>query len=227
MCLNNFSKTFKKIGSRESSGTFGTEEFDLIEVEKFEFGNLKENNHIFSRANNPRIDKNLLGMDILGNRPVFFSYKGNEIILDVDDVPKIKQFENIYPDPKGLQPYIPIKCGDHVLNALWDTGAGITIVDTNFIERNQDLFELVGESEGTDSTGEKMTTPNYKIKSLVIGGFSFAPHEVAAVDLFHVSSKSQNPISIGLGFSTIKQADWYFDFSKNLWAITKFHANLI
>lgn len=221
LMLSKFSERLFKVGENESSGTIGTEVFDLVEVDQIELGPLVKRNCHVSRSNTLKIDKNLLGMDVLKSSSILLSYKRSE--LSFNERPSGLNLQSISPDPWGSQPYINIKFQDQDLKALWDTGAGITIVDINFIKKNPELFELVGESMGTDSTGNDIVTPNYKIKSLEISGHFFDSHEIAAIDMSHVNSKSGNPTYITLGFSTIRQADWFFDFRENGWTVTKFH----
>ncbi len=219
--LSDFSRGLVKIGENESSGLVGTESFDLVNIQEVEFGPILKHNVLFSRFNGHKIDKNLLGMDVLKGSSILLSYEKGELIFN--ERPSGLALEAIFPDPRGNQPYISIKCQGQELKALWDTGAGITIVDINFIKKNPDIFELIGESVGTDSTGNKVVTPNYKIKSLEINGHQFNAHEIAAIDKSHINSKSGNPVLITLGFSTIKQADWFFDFNENKWAVARFH----
>jgi len=160
-------------------------------------------------------------MDVLKESSIFLSYKKS--LLDFKTHPSVENFESIQPDPRGNQPYINLKFEDQELKVLWDTGAGITIVDINFIKRFPEMFELVGQSVGTDSTGNKIVTPNYKIKSFDIDGHHFDSHDVAALDMSHINLKSSNPVYITLGFSTIRQADWFFDFKNNKWAVIEFY----
>lgn len=224
LCSSKFSEKLERIDEEESSGAFGKSTYDLVKVDKFILESLEKKDLIFAKAREKKIDKNLLGMDILSEYSIFFSINEKKVIFDPDTLTKEK-LEPIFPESGvlGRQPYIDIKCENIKVRALWDTGAGITIADISFIKQNPELFELSGETEGTDSTGTKMTTPTYQIKSLHIAGNTFKPHTIAAVDMSHVNSKSgRSPIHIVLGFNAIKQANWYFDFKNNLWGISKF-----
>jgi hypothetical protein len=72
-----------------------------------------------------------------------------------------------------------------------------------------------------DSTGATIETPLYLMEEVQIGHNTFAPHKVVAIDLEHVNSKIEIPMDFILGFSTLKQAHWIFDFPKKQWAISK------
>lgn len=216
-----FSEKLVRVGENVSSGAIGTEIFDLVEVDQIEFGPLVKKSCYVSRSKTPKIDKNLLGMDVLKGSSFVLSYKKSE--LNFNECYPGMNLENISPDPIGHQPYINIRFQGQELKVLWDTGAGITLVDINFIKKYPNMFELAGESMGTDSTGNSIVTSNYKIKPIEINGHLFDSHEIAAIDMSHVNSKSGNPAYLTLGFSTIRQADWFFDFGENKWSVVKFH----
>jgi hypothetical protein len=46
--------------------------------------------------------------------------------------------------------------GDVTASAVWDTGASLTIVDMNFVQKHPECFQQAGQSSGTDSTGATM-----------------------------------------------------------------------
>lgn len=218
-----FSNQLPKVGSNESSGAVGTEVFDLVQIKEFEFGPIKKTGLAISRANSPLIHKNLLGMDILKGSRFLMSHKNQSLEFSPDL--KFQKLEEIFPDPRGHQPFINIKLNDLPQKVLWDSGAGITLVDLAFVNSHPEFFKITGESTGTDSTGNQVVTPQYQVQSLEIAGQVFDPHEIAAIDMSHFKDKSGNPVNIVLGFSTLRQADWCMDFENNKWAISHFHGN--
>jgi hypothetical protein len=110
-------------------------------------------------------------------------------------------------------------------NAVWDSGAGITVVDLNFVWKYPAFFEEAGYSFGTDSTGTQVKSPMFIMSTSVIGKTVFPPHKVAAVDLSEVNAHIEIPMDLILGYSTLKQADWLFDFPHRRWAIIKRHGH--
>lgn len=214
---NEFSAQFKSIGSQISSGVFGRSEYELIELDSLTVGPIQERNLVISRAMKGGIDRNLLGMDVLKNYRLFFRIEDAKVETQNRDISDIK-VNPLFLDEGGI-PYVDVKCGDAIGKAVWDTGAGVTLVDINFINRNQGNFEKVGTSSGTDSTGTSNETPTYKMKQVKIGGLDFRPHTVVGLDLSHVNSKIDHPFDFLLGYSTIRQANWFFDFPGKSWGL--------
>lgn len=66
-----------------------------------------------------------------------------------------------------------------------------------------------------------METPLFIMTSPIIGNYAFSPHKVAGVDLSHVNSHTDIPMDLILGYTTLRQANWLFDFPRKRWAISK------
>jgi hypothetical protein len=66
-----------------------------------------------------------------------------------------------------------------------------------------------------------METPMFIMSASIIGNHNFPPHKVAGVDLSQVNSTIDIPMDLILGYSTLSQANWLFDFPGKKWAITK------
>lgn len=96
--------------------------------------------------------------------------------------------------------------------ALWDTGSGPTVVNRDFWLCHRELFEPIGAVEGTDATGEQAETPLLLMAEPVIGQRRFVRHKAVAVDLSRVNSTADYPLDLILGYPTLRQADWLFDF---------------
>jgi hypothetical protein len=114
-----------------------------------------------------------------------------------------------------------VRFGEQKANVTWDTGASITVVDLNFVQRHPEFFQIAGRSLGTDSTGAAMETPMFMMSGATIGGKVFPPHKVAGVDLSHVNAAIERPMNMILGYNTICKANWIFDFPGKRWVISK------
>lgn len=214
---DDFSAQFKTIGSQNSSGVFGRSEYELIEIDSLTVGPIQERKLTISRAMKDGIDRNLLGMDVLKNYRLFFRFDEGKIETKSREMSAIK-LQHLFLDKGGI-PYVDVGCGDSIGKGVWDTGAGVTLVDINFIHRNPGMFEKVGTSTGTDSTGTSSETPTFSVKAVTIGGMQFGPHMVVGLDLSHVNSKIDHPFDFLLGYSTLKQANWLFDFPSKKWGL--------
>ncbi|MGI9004940.1 MAG: hypothetical protein ACR2FU_01850 [Streptosporangiaceae bacterium] len=67
-------------------------------------------------------------------------------------------------------PYIELRWPGGSARACWDTGASATVVDVAFWRRHPGLFEEVGASAGTDSSGAQADTPLLRMAAPRIGG---------------------------------------------------------
>jgi hypothetical protein len=82
----------------------------------------------------------------------------------------------------------------------------------NYIQKYPAFFQEVGHSQGRDAAGATMQAPLFLMASTIIGHHEFPPHKVAGVDLSQVNSTTEMPMDVILGYSTLRQAHWVFDF---------------
>jgi hypothetical protein len=101
--------------------------------------------------------------------------------------------------------------------AVWDSGAGATVVNRAFLLAHPELFEETGTTSGTDTTGAEMETPLLRMAGPVIGGRQFGSHLVVAVDISGTNSTLRYPMDLIVGYPTIRQAEWLFDFPARRW----------
>ncbi|MEJ2750660.1 MAG: hypothetical protein P8183_22555 [Anaerolineae bacterium] len=125
---------------------------------------------------------------------------------------------DLFLDDKS-HPYVPVTCRGTTVPAVWDTGASLTCVDVGFIASHPDAFEPAGQSGGTDASGSSINTPLYWMRDFSCGGRAFPVHKVVGIDLSFVNSKIEHPMTMILGYSTLYQADWVFDFPGRKWGI--------
>lgn len=120
-----------------------------------------------------------------------------------------------------FHPYVDVHVGAISAQSVWDTGAGMTIADSNFIEAHPALFRRAGRSTGTDASGASRETAMYRMAAPLIGDHRFPPLTVAAVDLAAVNATLALPMDLILGYNALRRANWLFDFPGRRWAITQ------
>jgi hypothetical protein len=188
---------------------------DLITMPGIEIGPISRRNFTLARAAAASGKPNLVGMDLLKGLRCHFLFEEQRVVVDADDASESGYaFEPLVLGPK-FHPYLDVQFGDVHAQAVWDTGASLTVVDVNFIHRQPAFFEEVGHSTGTDAAGTQMETPMFVMSAAVIGRHTFPPHRVAGVDL------SNMPMDLILGYSTWSKANWLFDFPGKKWVISK------
>jgi hypothetical protein len=219
--FDSYTSGFDPVGSHNSSGVFAKSSEDLITLPAIELGPISKQDFTLARssANHPGT-KSLIGMDILKDFCFHFFFDQNRVLVDpthVDD--SHYSFQELIFDQR-FHPYVEVGFGPAKAQAVWDTGAGITVVDLNFIKQHPTFFEEAGYSQGTDSTGAQVQTPMFVMATTIIGNQPFPPHKVAGVDLAPVNATIEMPMDLILGYRTLSKANWLFDFPNHRWAIT-------
>ena len=220
--FDDYTSTFDSSEQHNSSGVFAKSSDDLITVPSIEVGPIRKRNFTLARkAENNRDLRNLIGMDLLKDFCCHFFFDEDRVSVDPsDEAGETYTFQELLLDA-AFHPYVDVQFGKFQVKTGWDTGAGITVADLNFIEKHPAFFQEVGRSHGTDSTGHTLETPMFMMAATVIANTEFPPHKVAGVDLSHVNATIEAPMDLILGYSTLSQANWLLDFPGRRWTITK------
>lgn len=222
--FDDYTAGFDCISKRVSSGLFEGCTDDLIIVPTIELGPISKQNFMIARIpkGNPEI-RNLIGMDFLKTYRCHFLFDEHRVTINTeDDLVSDCRFQTLTLG-QAFHPYVEVQFGTHKAQAVWDTGAGITVVDMGFIQAHAAFFQEVGVSTtGTDSTGSTRKTPMFIMAKAVIGSYEFPPHKVAGVDMSPISDRADIPMDLVLGYSTLSKANWVFDFPRRKWAVAKF-----
>ena len=205
-----------EVTTHSSNGVFGTSTRPVHRIDRIVVGDLswREIEVVVEEAG-PHIMP-LLGMDLLGQYSLTFDFARAELHID-----ERVTAEATFPIWRGAggHLYVEAQLGDTVAHCVWDSGAGMTLVDQTFWRANQEHFSELGMSEGIDATGATQTTGLYELRGLRLGDRDFAPHHVAVVDLSNVNATLERPMNFILGFPTLRQATWWFDMKHNLWTL--------
>lgn len=222
LLYDDYTATFSSHETSQSSGVFSEIHDDVITVPSLKAGSIVRRNATVVRSTGAQGHRtSLIGMDILKDFRCHFLFDKARVALDEAAVVELQYpLQTLVFDQK-FHPYVAVHLGDQTGQAVWDTGASITIVDRSFIQRHPAYFQAVGESEGTDAAGTTVQTPMFRMAAVVIGGCAFQPHPVAGVDLSRVNATLERPMDLILGYSTLSQANWLFDFPGKQWAVSK------
>jgi predicted aspartyl protease len=194
---------------------------DLITVPSLTVGPISRTNFTLVRAAEGDAGRQtLIGMDLLKDLRCHFRFDERRVLVDEDGAEEDgAAFETLFLDQRA-HPYVPVQLGDVIASAVWDTGASMTVVDTNFVARTPGFFPAAGTSTGTDSTGAQQETPMYVMAVATIGGYTFPTQRVAAVDLSQVNATLERPMDLIVGYNAYSKACWLFDFPRRRWRIT-------
>ncbi|HVC09260.1 MAG TPA: retropepsin-like aspartic protease [Elusimicrobiota bacterium] len=117
---------------------------------------------------------------------------------------------------------MPVEIGADASEALFDTGASMTIVGKNYVAAHPGNFSYLGNTTTTDAACHRLRAGLYRAHSIVLGGLVFHNFLVMTLDL----SATRKIISNGgvdmiLGYNIISRANWYFDLAHRRWTVRK------
>jgi len=211
-----FTSEFPVKGIHESSSVLGDLQYERITIPDFRLGSIVVGSFNVTRI--PAGDaqtRGLIGMDLLQNFPCSFLFDENRVVLE----PVVSDRLNDLILDDRQHPYITASAAGNSVQAVWDTGTSLTCVDLGFIQENRRAFEDAGESQGSDSSGNTVTTPIYLMKDFSCDGYLFPGHKVVGLDLSFVNSRIKHPMTMILGYNTLYMANWVFDFPARRWGI--------
>ena len=221
LLFDDYTAAFESEGQEESSGLFSGDRYDLIEVPSVKLGPIERKPFTMHRQpQDSRAKHNLIGMDLLKDHRCHFLFSQSTLIIDPAVSPISRKAIRPLTMDNRFHPYLELMLGEARGSATWDTGAGVTVVDTSLIDQHPGNFQELDPSQGTDSTGETRETPMFRMHGLQLSGQPFPPHAVAAVDLSHINRNIDIAMDMILGYTSLRLADWYFDFLGHQWAVT-------
>jgi predicted aspartyl protease len=214
---DDYTRSLAAVGRHTASGVFSPIDDEVVRLGEVAVGPLQRGPLDASRGGDDRPDgHNLLGMDVLRHYRCLFRFAHQRLEVDPTQEPAVTL--PLHLDDAG-HPYVEVGFPGVDAHAVWDTGAGVTVVDAGFLARHRELFHERAPTRGSDATGTEQQTPMHEVVESVIGGVRFAPHTVAAVDLAAVNATLERPMDVILGWTTLRQADWFFDFPGRRWAV--------
>jgi gag-polyprotein putative aspartyl protease len=169
-----------------------------------------------ARRDGPHVP-NLLGMDVLGACCCHFRLDAG--VLELAAPPGHRADRDLLLGRRG-HVYLDLHWPGVTARACWDTGSSATLVNRDFWRAHPDLFEEIGMTSGTDAHGAQAATPVLMMAAPVIGPRAFARHRVAAADLSAINRSAEHPMDLIIGYPTLRQADWLFDFPAKRWTLT-------
>ena len=118
-------------------------------------------------------------------------------------------------------PYVDLRCGDQRAQAVWDTGASLTVVDQGFIERHPALFDASRTVERHRRDRHGSGNADVHDGGVQHRTLRLPALRVAGVDLAAVNATIEIPMDAILGYNLLSRADWWFDFPRQRWAIAR------
>jgi hypothetical protein len=180
-----------------------------IQIDDVAFAGVKIGRASFHNA------ENTLGIDLIARQPFALKFKSKPILQLNAARPELP-LTTLNVLTQGMAS-IPIALNGSEAHALWDTGAGTTFVDQDFITAHREDFKATKNyMNGVDGAGHNLLLQMFRAKKITIGDVTFEDVRVVAADL-SVLRKVNNNIYAVIGFNLIRKANWFFDAKNRLW----------
>lgn len=163
-----------------------------------------------------RVDA-ILGLDLLSTEAFSIDFEAQ--ILRLNDQSRYDGLNKLTQDSSG-HILLPMKVGkEGLLNSagMFDTGAGLSIVDLAFVERHPDLFTVLSENSVVDTHGNKIVTKTVLAHHVKIGELAFTVEYFMAVDLSAAKVEMGENVDFIIGYNVLKTANWYFNLQDLTW----------
>jgi predicted aspartyl protease len=206
-----------RTGTEDSGGVFGSVAAELVRVAELRFGPV-----VIADAEvavHPAgLVRNVLGMDVLGLQA--WELRFSDATLRFDRPPAKRPGQALARDMGGHL-YVDVSCEAASVVGVWDTGAGITVLDQAFARVHADLLSDIGTEVGTDVNGTAVSTPVATLAPCRIGGLEFASSRIAIVEFGGANATVDRHCDAILGYPLLSQADWYFDPRGGHWSVAR------
>lgn len=193
-------------------GVLGSGNHDeaLVQLEALEWGSLTARGLTVNMNPLGWPHPPLLGMDVLGSHACHFRF--SEGVLELDG-PATSDALLPLPAQSDKTPAVPVQWEGTTIEAVWDTGAGITVVDRTWAEAHPEIVTISHEfGTGTDAYGKTGRNPKGRLAPCRIGHATFPEQDCGLPDLSGLN------IDIILGLPLISHANWYMDFPRRRWS---------
>ncbi len=219
--LASWNKDLPVLGQSDSTGAFGkVTRCDDVEATNVELAAAQGNNIGRAKYEVTRCaasaGDDLLGLDFFKGARFTLDFERGEMVFFADVRPDWRPvaFQPLGPDQRLLG--IPIRAGSATFLGLFDTGAEITAVDQQFVDRHRALFAPVkGKPKASEASGGGVVSRLYKIRTLDLGEGRVLHGVYAMAYDFGALRQALGPqTSFVLGYNVLSRFHWELDFTK-------------
>jgi hypothetical protein len=152
------------------------------------------------------------GVDILYHKPLYLDCARQMIgFLDPASSRREEGSQEISLSLASGFAFFKLEMGPHSLNALFDTGAGYSVLHARLLELLRDQLIEQEPEEVTDPAGGNAIIPVYKHPCLAIDGQPIGEGRFLVIDLEPVERVLGTQLDFVFGFNTITGHDWVVD----------------
>ena len=196
----------------ESKGASGNATSShLVQIKELKLGR-----HIFPNDRIKRVDRDILGLDFLGQFVFQIDFKSKKMCISENMPNKFSQKLR-----KLLTGHIvmSVELKNKSTEALYDTGADTTVIDFEFVKNNSDLFKWVRKENGTDIHGHVIESEIYSCNEFLIGSLKLQNVEMATFSFGNYMRDKMEGTPIILGNNVIAKAKWDISLKTESWML--------
>jgi hypothetical protein len=155
---------------------------------------------------------------LLGHQ-VGFDFSAKTLTVDPSGSAGAQQPMKLVLDNNYLE--IPVSFGGGApAQMLYDTGAGLTVMDQAYVDANAGGFSFLGDTQIMDSSCQKISVKIYTINSLSVAGNALSGTYAVAMDLSKVKQALGGDLAGIIGFNAITAYNWTVDLKNNKFSAT-------
>lgn len=202
----------RRAGTQETAGAFGPRVVTEWEVGEIRLGSLRAGPLIVHGIDDAPGLHPVVALDVLGAGAWQLDLSSKTLITGMTSMRGCA-----YMSTANGHILAEMRWPTAAATALWDTGAGITLIDRRFAEAHPTLFEHAGSTTATDVLGSHGELGLARVSGYNIDGIHFDGHIVAIADLPEIPDR----IDAAIGFPTVSQARWTVDVPTHRWRIER------
>ncbi len=202
--------------SRTTSAAGITVTEDKVRLLSFRIGDFVKKEFEVVRYKMGTPFKNRLGMNALPDK-LQFDFKNKKLSFHLYAHEVLKKNKLIlYGDSTfGME----IHFGADTVEAVWDTGAELSVIDQDLIEKNPAQFRHQQTiTNGVDATGNAVKLELYSFDGLHVGD-KILRGTIMSMNFKPIQEKMGEKVKIILGTNLIRNNNWYFDRTERTWSI--------
>lgn len=217
--LQSYAESFARVGEREIRTAFATAFVPQVRLERLQclgetFPGLTVDilpNEAGDVAALPFPVIATLGSDVLLTFPLMVDFLANTVGFLKTAPPDEATFVRLPADFHFGPPSFAMHLADQPVQAVWDTGAAMSVLHQKAIARFQDALAEDEPLEAQDPTGSSQQVPTYRCRDLRLGDTRLDPVCFLAIDLSPIEQQTGRPVDIVFGINAMSGRCWIVD----------------
>ena len=214
--LQSYAKELPQTGSREFRGALGKAVAAQVHLDEFSFlGTTYRDVTVDVRPDStggldalPFQVIMAFGCDVLLQKLLHLDFMKSEIGFLEDSRSELEAGVRIEADFSFGQPFFKMALGAQSLDALFDTGAALSVLNQRLLAELKTEIAEDEPLEAEDPTGAKLMIPTFRCRGLHIGDVAFDECQVFVFDLSTVEREANVRVDFVFGINAMMGKGW-------------------